>query len=75
MQRHVKSDYLRIKFDCRDNGAEDEDSRPDLEHDEDGNDVQYACGDATDAICNLEVEHLPLCSVDCSQVNYRNTTN
>ena len=47
---------------CRDNGAEDEDSRHDLEHDEDGNDDEDACGEATDAICNLEVEGLPLCS-------------
>jgi hypothetical protein len=47
---------------CRDNGAEDEASRHNLEHDEDGSDDQYASGEATDAICNLEVEHLPLCS-------------
>jgi hypothetical protein len=46
---------------CWDNGAEDEDSCHDLEHDEDENYDEDTCGVATDAICNLGVEDLPLC--------------
>jgi hypothetical protein len=47
---------------CWDKGAEDEDSRHDLEHDEYRNDDKYACGEATNGRCNLKVKHLSLCS-------------